>query len=107
MLQHVRKGNRKAFFEAWEKNIPLDVRNSDLVAQKLEFNLHMYFAVYSLKNATDVSSEESMTGFKKYLETKGAVLSQTTEFLPFYALPYVQNPKSHPTYKQLFSVSTA
>ena len=46
-----------------------------------------------------------MNNFKSYIETRGAVLSQTTEFLPFYALPFVPNPKMHPSYKELFSVS--
>ena len=30
------------------------------------------------------------------------MLSQISEFLPFYAFPYVENPKSHPAYKKLF-----
>ena len=46
-----------------------------------------------------------MHDFKNYLETRGATLSQTTEFLPFYALPFVPNPKGHPSYKELFTVS--
>ena len=46
-----------------------------------------------------------MNSFKVFLETQGAALSQTTEFLPFYALPFVPNPKTHPSYKELFSVS--
>lgn len=45
-----------------------------------------------------------MSAFKNFLETQGADLSQTTEFLPFYALPFVQDPKSHPSYKELFKV---
>ena len=46
-----------------------------------------------------------MNHFKVFLETAGASLSQTTEFLPYYALPYVPNPRAHPSYKDLFSVS--
>ena len=45
-----------------------------------------------------------MGDFKKYLETRGATLSQTTEFLPYYALPFVPNAKGHPSYKELFTV---
>lgn len=48
--------------------------------------------------------ERSMHVFKNYLETKGAALSQTTEFLPYYALPYIPDPTSHPSFKPLFSV---
>ena len=50
-------------------------------------------------------AEKNMHDFKNYLETRGATLSQTTEFLPFYALPFVPNPKGHPSYKELFTVS--
>ena len=49
--------------------------------------------------------ERSMRVFKRYLETKGAALSQTTEFLPYYALPYIPDPTSHPSFKPLFAVS--
>jgi hypothetical protein len=41
--------------------------------------------------------------FKKFLDTKGSELSKTSEFLPYYALPYVPNPTDHPSFKQLFS----
>ncbi|OWK12830.1 ARMC9 [Cervus elaphus hippelaphus] len=46
--------------------------------------------------------DERISYFKTYLETKGAALSQTTEFLPFYALPFVPNPMVHPSFKELF-----
>lgn len=49
--------------------------------------------------------DERVSYFKTYLETKGAALSQTTEFLPFYALPFVPNPRAHPSFKELFQVS--
>ncbi|VFV36753.1 Hypothetical predicted protein [Lynx pardinus] len=49
--------------------------------------------------------DERISYFKTYLETKGAALSQTTEFLPFYALPFVPNPMVHPSFKELFQDS--
>ena len=36
-----------------------------------------------------------------FLDTKGAELSKTSEFLQFYALPYVQSPLEHPIFKGL------
>lgn len=36
-----------------------------------------------------------------FLDTKGAELSKTSEFLQFYALPYVTNPNDHPIFKGL------
>ena len=41
--------------------------------------------------------------FKEYLDSNGSDLSKTTEFLPFYALPYIKNPLDHPTFKHLFT----
>ena len=35
----------------------------------------------------------------RYLDSSGAALAATAEFLPFYALPFVQEPASHPTFK--------
>nr|XP_045373413.1 lisH domain-containing protein ARMC9 isoform X2 [Camelus bactrianus] len=49
--------------------------------------------------------DERISYFKTYLETKGAALSETTEFLPFYALPFVPNPMVHPSFKELFQDS--
>ena len=43
-----------------------------------------------------------MNAFRSYLENRGSQLSQTTEFLPFYALPYVPDPVTHPSFKELF-----
>lgn len=57
----------------------------------------------SLQDKEDL--DERISYFKTYLETKGAALSQTTEFLPFYALPFVPNPMVHPSFKELFQVS--
>jgi len=36
-----------------------------------------------------------MEKFKLYLETSGADFSNTTEFLPYYALPYIKKPQEH------------
>ena len=40
--------------------------------------------------------------FQYYLETRGAGLAHTGEFLPFYALPYVPQPEHHPSFEHLF-----
>lgn len=41
--------------------------------------------------------------FKVFLDTKGAELAKTSEFLPYYALPYVQNPTEHPSFCHVFT----
>lgn len=47
--------------------------------------------------------KQEQGAFKNYLDTKGADLSKTSEFLPFYALPYIPNPRDHPSFKHLFT----
>uniref|UniRef100_A0A8C3R0D9 LisH domain-containing protein ARMC9 n=1 Tax=Cyanoderma ruficeps TaxID=181631 RepID=A0A8C3R0D9_9PASS len=102
-------GDQKVFFQLWEEHILSAVHDSDPVAQNLEFYLHIYFATFLLKqtmgNPDKAEFEERISFFKAYLETKGAALSQTTEFLPFYALPFVPNPMVHPSFKELFQDS--
>uniref|UniRef100_A0A5F9CYY8 LisH domain-containing protein ARMC9 n=1 Tax=Oryctolagus cuniculus TaxID=9986 RepID=A0A5F9CYY8_RABIT len=102
-------GDQKVFFHLWEEHVPSSVRDGDCVAQKLEFYLHIHFAIYLLKHGPGRPDkqelDERISHFRSYLETRGAALSQTTEFLPFYALPFVPNPMVHPSFKDLFQDS--
>uniref|UniRef100_A0A8W4F675 LisH domain-containing protein ARMC9 n=1 Tax=Sus scrofa TaxID=9823 RepID=A0A8W4F675_PIG len=102
-------GDQREFFDLWEEHIPRSVRDGDSLAQKLEFYLHIHFAIYLLKHSVGRPDKEELderiSYFKTYLETKGAALSQTTEFLPFYALPFVPKPAAHPSFKELFQDS--
>ncbi|MBN3321431.1 ARMC9 protein, partial [Atractosteus spatula] len=106
MISSFEDGDLKVFFELWNEHIPAQIRDVDLLAQKLEFYLHIHFAIFPLKHILGTPDradfEERITHFRHYLETRGAALSQTTEFLPFYALPFVPNPKVHPSFKTLF-----
>ena len=103
LMQTFLTGNQKQFWLLWEEHIPKTSREGN-DTQRLEFKLNLYFAVYPMigEENRDSPSETSMHEFKIYLETKGAGLSQTTEFVAFYALPFVPNPKNHPTFKLLF-----
>uniref|UniRef100_A0A8C1QEQ7 LisH domain-containing protein ARMC9 n=1 Tax=Cyprinus carpio TaxID=7962 RepID=A0A8C1QEQ7_CYPCA len=102
-------GDYKVFSELWAKTIPPEIRDFDPVAQKLEFYLQIHFTIYPLKSPVGSHDkgefENRITHFKHYLETRGAALSQTTEFLPFYALPFVPNPTVHPSFQELFQDS--
>ncbi|XP_050163803.1 lisH domain-containing protein ARMC9 isoform X1 [Myiozetetes cayanensis] len=109
LLAAFESGEQKVFFQLWEEHVSSLVQDNDLVAQKLEFYLHVHFATFLLKHTRGkpdkAKLKERISHFKAYLETKGAALSQTTEFLPFYALPFVPNPMSHPSFKELFQDS--
>ncbi|KAM9664959.1 lisH domain-containing protein ARMC9 isoform 2-T3 [Trichechus inunguis] len=102
-------GDQKTFFHLWKEHVPTSIRDGDALAQKLEFYLHIHFAIYLLKHSIGRPDKEELderiSYFKTYLETKGAALSQTTEFLPYYALPFVPNPMVHPSFKELFQDS--
>ena len=43
-----------------------------------------------------------MKGLKTFLETRGAGLAHTGEFLAYYALPFVPVPDRHPSFEHLF-----
>uniref|UniRef100_A0A9J8AMU0 LisH domain-containing protein ARMC9 n=1 Tax=Cyprinus carpio carpio TaxID=630221 RepID=A0A9J8AMU0_CYPCA len=105
-LSSFNDGDYKVFSELWAKTIPPEIRDFDPVAQKLEFYLQIHFTIYPLKSPVGSHDkgefENRITHFKHYLETRGAALSQTTEFLPFYALPFVPNPTIHPSFQELF-----
>uniref|UniRef100_A0A8C6Q5E3 LisH domain-containing protein ARMC9 n=1 Tax=Nothobranchius furzeri TaxID=105023 RepID=A0A8C6Q5E3_NOTFU len=109
LLSSFDDGDHKVFFELWTENIPSEVKHTDTEAQSLEFYLHIHFSIYPLRrhpNRRDQAEfEERISLFKQYLETRGAALSQTTEFLPYYALPFVPNPTVHPSFKDLFQDS--
>lgn len=104
LMQNFHKGKRDRFLKLWSDNLAPSVKDNDPVAKKLEFYVNIYFAIYPIKFARGQrDADRAMGDFKKYLETRGATLSQTTEFLPFYALPFVPNAKGHPSYKELFT----
>ncbi|XP_068174887.1 lisH domain-containing protein ARMC9 isoform X2 [Antennarius striatus] len=109
LLSSFDDGDQKVFFELWTNNIPFEVKDTDSEAQSLEFYLHIHFTIYPLRRHTgrydQAEFEERISNFKQYLETRGAALSQTAEFLPYYALPFVPNPTVHPSFRDLFQDS--
>ncbi|XP_037530501.1 lisH domain-containing protein ARMC9 [Nematolebias whitei] len=109
LLSSFDDGDHKVFFEVWTENIPSEVKDTDAEVQNLEFYLHIHFTIYPLRRHPSrqdrAEFEERISLFKQYLETRGAALSQTAEFLPYYALPFVPNPTVHPSFKDLFQDS--
>ncbi|XP_031715447.1 lisH domain-containing protein ARMC9 isoform X2 [Anarrhichthys ocellatus] len=109
LLSSFDDGDHKVFFELWTENIPSEIKDTDTEAQSLEFYLHIHFTIYPLRRHPgrhdQAEFEERISHFKQYLETRGAALSQTSEFLPYYALPFVPNPTVHPSFKDLFQNS--
>lgn len=84
--------------------------------RKLTFYLYVYYTIIECKNRVDKScagdencdgnAESSMEAFRTFLIQRGAEFSTETEFLPYFALPYVFEPMQHPSFKNLFKVWT-
>ena len=91
------RGSREGFFQVWNRLLSTYLRQQDSVCQNVEFYLMVYFAVYPVHpinpNAGDFEAlRKEIEQFKYYLDSKGSELSSLSEFLPFYALPYIKNP---------------
>ncbi|GFS42852.1 hypothetical protein TNIN_76651, partial [Trichonephila inaurata madagascariensis] len=105
LLQHFDNGKRTEFFAEWETHVNPELRENSLFCQKLEFSLQIHFAVLPMRKIDHWCKEEideAMVHFHYYLESKGSVLSECAEFLPYYALPYVPRPNTHPSFAELF-----
>jgi hypothetical protein len=107
LLKFFGLGKRNEFFKSWKRIIPNHIRLREPPLQKLEFYIHIYFAIYPLlyrdsEINCNKTIQETMDEFKEFLEKKDSDYSKSNEFLSYYALPYVQNPKTHPSYSKLF-----
>ena len=87
MGQAFNSGKREHFFMLWNRHVPILVRQEDIICQKLEFYLQIYFSVYPafMSDAGPVQKERELRReldfFKDYLDTRGQDLAKTGEFL--------------------------
>ena len=101
-------GHEERLLQLWNARV---VRTEeDEAAKVLEFDLHVYLATYLLRNKESDADEEAiaqhqarMTGFKAFLQTSGQALAQTSEYCPFYALPFAPDPANHPSFQHVFA----
>lgn len=95
-------------------DLPNEIKQVDEY-RKLTFYFHVYYTILECKNrqiksenCCDEKCEEnnecSMDAFRNFLVQRGAEFSTETEFLPYFALPYVFDPIHHPSFKNLFKV---
>ena len=108
LIKYFESGNKIEFFKQWKRLIPNHMKLIEPTLCKLDFYLEIYFALFPIMGNKPITQKaqielkQNMEDFKKYLEQKEIELSKTTEFLAYYALPYIPNPRGHPTYEQLF-----
>ena len=69
-----------------------------------KFHIDCLLMLLLLLQSPNTMLEQGMANLKYYLETKGSNMSQTTEFLPFFALPFIPNPRNHPSLQDIFQV---
>ena len=107
LIKFFNMGRKLEFLKCWKRIIPNHIRLREPPLQKLEFYIQVYFAIYPLlfrdsEINCNKTIQETMEEFKIFLQKKDRDYSKSNEFLCYYALPYVQNPKTHPTYSKLF-----
>lgn len=90
-------GDAEMFFALWEdyaSSLHGDKKN-------LEILVSVYFAIFPILSNQPLMLEASMDRFKKFLEQRGG-WAQEPEFLQYYALPYLPDPRTHPSFRVLF-----
>lgn len=105
------EGSNREFFELWNKTVnDAQIKEKGLKddLNKLEFYFQIYFCVYWIhekgKNLKAIPADK-ISEYRNFLETKGADLSKTNEFLSFYALPYIKDVRTHTAFAEIMTVS--
>eukprot|EP00948_MAST-09A_sp_MAST-9A-sp1_P003071 g3071.t1 len=111
-------GRYDVFFDMWKKHVPVNVRKSS-EAMEVCFYAQVHFCIFPIiyedkrtrgagvtRGATEATpSKSSMQVAKErfiaYLQGEGALVN-SPEFIKYFALPHVMNPKSHPSFVHLF-----
>ena len=104
-------GNKNQFMAQWKLIIPNNLKLTESSLFKLDFNIHIYFSIFPLlKPNSNINNpntqnilKQNMNEFKIYLEQNNTEQFKTPEFLPYYALPYIPDPRKNPAYATLFT----
>lgn len=71
--------------------------------KKLEVYLHVYFGIWpKATKKPEVEQVKAMSRLRSYFEENSGELSKDPTILPLFALPFVNDPKDHPVFKELF-----
>ncbi|KAJ3314554.1 LisH domain-containing protein armc9 [Boothiomyces sp. JEL0838] len=98
LLSAFEKGDSDMFFALWDDHI----RPKLAVPNPLELLSSVYFAIFPIRNNDESQTEISMNKFKVFLQTRGGDWAGQPDYLQYYALPYLPDPTSHPSFKDLF-----
>lgn len=96
-----RTGDSDMFFALWTDYFSNDL---DFMLQKLRIQCHVYFAVFPLLSTKmEHKVHDAMSVFKNFLEMHGHEFCGDQVCLQYYALPYIPNPRVHPSFKVIFT----
>ena len=70
---------------------------------KLNFRLHLQFNCRQVALGT-LPLPECMQNIRAFFDREGAFMASEQEFIHFFALPFVIEPRSHASFKGLFEV---
>ena len=110
LISYFKSGDKEQFAHHWNLLIPKNLLLTEQTLYKLNFNIQIYFAIYPILNKKANLNEEkvqnnykkNMDEFKLFLEKNKPENELTSEFLTYYALPYIQDPRDNSTYIHLF-----
>eukprot|EP00039_Didymoeca_costata_P008118 m.108287 g.108287 ORF g.108287 m.108287 type:complete len:849 (+) comp13957_c0_seq2:145-2691(+) len=105
LTEKLDRGEYEGFFSEWNRVVPQLTSSTVEECKKIEFYVNVWFAIYSVVNNGDESSQEhsrALDRFKQYIENRGQHISKTAECLPYYALPFVPDIRNHTSFKALF-----
>ena len=70
---------------------------------KLNFRLHVHFNCRSV-TVNRLSLADCMQNIRNFFDREGSFLASEQEYIHFFALPFVMEPREHPSFKGLFEV---
>ena len=111
LLNYFESGNKQKFMDQWKRIIPNNLKLTEPTLFKLDFNIQIYFSIFPIlkpnANINDIriqkNLKQNMEEFKLYLEQNNTEQFKSPEFLSYYALPYIPDPRKNSTYANLFS----
>ena len=110
LISYFKSGEKDKFLSHWTRLIPNNLILTESTLYKLNFYIQIYFAIYPILNPRININEEkiqknlkkNMEEFKSFLERNKPQSESSSEFLAYYALPYIPDPRNNFTYVNLF-----
>ncbi len=112
LISYFKSGDKDNFINHWHRLIPNNLLLTEQALYKLNFNIQIYFAIYPILNQKTNLNEEkvqkklkkNMEEFKLFLEKNKSEKENelSSEFLSYYALPYIPDPRNNINYINLF-----